>query len=498
MKPISRSLTTVLALLASASLLAGCMVGPDYVKPGTRVPAAWAGPAPSGPASPVGASRPATQPASAEKDLAQWWTAFGDATLTSLVARAVESNLDLRLAEARIRQARAARVAAISGLGPTLNGTSNYTRGQTGRAPITNQYQVGFDAGWELDIFGGTRRGVEAAEADLRLAVEDRRDVLVTLSAEVASNYVALRAYQQRLVIARRNLQAQQHSAEITRKKRAGGLVVSGLDVANAEAQVASTTAAIPMLEMAARQTIYSLGVLLDLEPAALAEQLSPAGAIPAAKLTVPLGVPSDLLRRRPDIRRAEADIHAATARIGVAVADLYPRVTISGSLGFRASDLRDWFNPLSRFWSFGPGVSWSLFNTGANLANIDIRKALADQTILAYRKTVLTAMQEVENALIASAKEQERRKALVDAVAANRKAVELSTDLYSQGQTDFLNVLNAQRSLYATEDALGDSEAAMSTDLIALYKALGGGWKEEKEEDLNAENAENAEKMKD
>jgi multidrug efflux system outer membrane protein len=478
MKPISRSLTTVLALLASASLLAGCMVGPDFVKPRTRVPSAWAGPAPSGPA-----SQPATQLASAEKDLAQWWTAFGDPTLTSLATRAVESNLDLRLAEARIRQARAARGAAISGLGPTLNGSSNYTRSQASggrgvRAPITDQYQAGFDAGWELDIFGGTRRNVEAAEADLRFAVEDRRDVLVTLSAEVASNYVALRAYQQRLVIARRNLQAQQQSAEITRKRLAGGLV-SRLDVANADAQVASTTAAIPLLEMAARQTIYSLGVLLDLEPAALAEQLSPAGAIPAAKLTVPLGVPSDLLRRRPDIRRAEADIHAATARIGVAVADLYPHVTISGSLGFRASDLRDWFNPLSGFWSFGPGVSWSLFNTGANLANIDIRKALADQTILAYRKTVLTAMQEVENALIASAKEQERRKALVDAVAANRKAVELSTDLYSQGETEFLNVLNAQRSLYATEDALGDSEAAMSTDLIALYKALGGGWEE-------------------
>ena len=474
--------------LLGLSLLAGCTVGPDFVKPGTRVPAAWAGPAPSGPA-----SRPATQPSSAEKDLAQWWTAFGDPTLTSLVTRAVESNLDLRLAEARIRQARAARGAAISGLGPTLNGTSNYTRGQTGRAPITNQYQAGFDAGWELDIFGGVRRGVEAAEADLRLAVEDRRDVLVTLSAEVASNYVALRAYQQRLVIARRNLQAQQHSAEITRKRRVGGLV-SRLDVANAEAQVASTTAAIPLLEMAAQQTIYNLGVLLDREPAALAEQLSPAGAIPAAKLTVPLGVPSDLLRRRPDIRRAEADIHAATARIGVAVADLYPHVTISGSLGFRASDLRDWFNPLSRFWSFGPGVSWSLFDTGRNLANIDIQKALTDQTILAYRKTVLTAMQEVENALIASAKEQERRKALVDAVAANRNAVELSTDLYSQGETEFLNVLNAQRSLYATEDALGDSEASMSTDLIALYKALGGGWNE----DLNAEHAEHAEKKKD
>ena len=481
MTPKGRFLTKAVvgAAVIGLSLLAGCMVGPNFAKPGAQVPAAWAGPAPSGPSPSVAASQPASQPSPAEIDLARWWTAFGDPTLTSLVTRAVESNLDLRLAEARIRQARAARGVAIAGLGPTVTGTSGYARGQNGRAPVTNHYQAGFDAGWELDIFGGQRRNVEAAEADLSFALEDRRDVLVTLSAEVAGNYVALRAYQQRLVIARRNLQAQQHSAEIARKRQASGLMASGLDVANADAQVAGTASAIPLLEMAARQTIYSLGVLLDREPAALAEQLSPAGAIPASNMTVPLGVPSDLLRRRPDIRRAEADIHAATARIGVATADLYPHVTISGSLGFQASDLRDWLSPVSRFWSFGPGVTWSAFNTGANLARIDIQKALADQTVLSYRKTVLTAMQEVENALIAAAKEQEHRKALVDAVAANRKAVDLSTRLYSQGETEFLNVLTAQRSLLATEDALADSERAKSTDLIALYKALGGGWQE-------------------
>ncbi len=466
------------AALLGLSLLAGCMVGPNFAKPGAQIPAGWTGPVPS-----AATSQPTTQPGLSEKDLAQWWTAFGDATLTSLVTRAVDSNLDLRLAEARIRQARVARGVAISGIGPSVGGSGSYTRSQASgargaRPPVTDHYQAGFDAGWEVDIFGGLRRNVEAAEADLRSAVEDRHDVLVTLSAEVASNYVALRAYQQRLVIARRNLQTQQHSAEITRKRLAGGLV-SSLDVANADAQVASTAAQIPLLEMASWQTIYSLGVLLDREPGALAQELSPADAIPASGLTVPLGVPSDLLRRRPDIRRAEADIHAATARIGVAVADLYPHVTISGSLGFQASDLSNWFNPLSRFWSFGPGVSWSLFNTGRNLAAIDIQKALTDQTILAYRKTVLTAMQEVENALIASAKEQERRKALIDGVAANRKAVDLSSRLYSQGETEFLNVLIAQRSLYATEDALADSERAMSTDMIALYKALGGGWKD-------------------
>jgi multidrug efflux system outer membrane protein len=461
------------------------MVGPDFLQPEPKVPATWAGPTPS----------PGPQPATAaEKDLALWWTVFGDRTLTSLVERAIESNLDYKLAEARIRQARAARGVAASGLGPTLDATGSFQRSrsplgtgstrtgsETGgatEAVISNQYQLGFDAGWELDLFGGVRRGIEAADADLQASVENRRDVLVTLTAEVALNYIDLRAFQRRIAIAQENLKAQQHSAQLTHQRFQSGFV-GGLDVANADAQVATTAAQIPLLEAAARQSIYNLSVLLGLAPATLVQELSPPSAIPTAPPAVPMGVPSDLLRRRPDIRRAEAEIHSATARIGVATADLFPNFTISGSAGLLTGDVSSWFNWTSRFWSLGSLVGWRVFDTGRTRANIEVQKALEEQSMITYQQTVLAALQEVENALIASAKEQEHRRALVDAVAANRKAVELSTKLYVEGQTDFLNVLDAQRSLYATEDSLVQSTGTVSTNLVSLYKALGGGWEE-------------------
>jgi multidrug efflux system outer membrane protein len=469
-------------LLCCLATLTGCMVGPDFQRPKSQVPGTWTGPTPP----------PSPQPATvAEKNLALWWTVFDDQTLTSLVKRAVESNLDFKLAEARIRQARAARGVAASGLGPTLDAAGSYQRshtpgitatgsnsgtGGTTEALTLNQYQLGFDAGWELDIFGGVRRGIEAAEADLQASVESRRDVLVTLTAEIARNYIDLRSFQQRIAIAQDNLKAQEHSAELTRQRFRFGFV-GGLDVANADAQVATTAAEIPLLEASARQSIYSLSVLLGLPPGALVQELSPRSAIPAAPPSVPVGVPSDLLRRRPDIRRAEAEIHSATARIGVATSDLFPKFTISGSTGLQAGDLSSWFNWAAGFWSLGSSLNWRVFDTGRTRSNIEVQKALEEQTLITYQQTVLSALQEVENALIASSKEQEHRKALVDAVAANRKAVELATKLYVEGQTDFLNVLDAQRSLYATEDSLVQSTGTVSTNLVALYKALGGGW---------------------
>ncbi len=453
-------------------MVAGCAVGPNFKPPDMQVPAEWAGPAPL----------PAITPG--EKDLTRWWTVFDDQKLTSLVERAVESNLDLKLAEARIRQARAARGVAASSLGPAVGAKGSFSRNQlTGvsanedtKGPLTNQYQAGFDASWELDIFGGIRRGIEAADANVQATVENRRDVLVTLTAEVARNYVALCAFQQRIAIAQQNLKTQKHSARLTRQRFEAGLA-SGLDVANAEAQVATTAAAIPLLEAQARQFIYNLSVLLGRDPAALVQELSTASTIPGAPPSVPVGVPSDLLRRRPDIRSAEAGIHSATAQIGVATADLFPRFFLSGSGGYQATKFSSWFEPAGLFWSLGPSVSWSVFDTGRIRSNIEVQKALAEQSVIVYQQTVLAALQETENALIASAKEEEHRKALADAVIANRKAVELSIALYTEGQTDFLNVLEAQRSLYATEDALVQSNGTVSTNLVALYKALGGGW---------------------
>jgi len=459
-------------------MVTACAVGPDFKSPDMPVPAGWAGPAPW----------PAVTPA--EEDLTQWWTVFDDNILASLIQQAVESNLDLKFAEARIRQARAARGVAESFLAPTLDATGSYLRSESSVSPstgtgrsndstvrvTTNQYFAGFDAAWELDIFGGVRRGIEAADADLQATMEARRDVLVTLTAEVARNYIDLRAFQERISIARQNLEAQKHSAKLTRQRFEGGFA-SGLDVANAEAQAATTAAVIPLLEASARQTIYSLSVLLGREPAALVQELAPALAIPAAPPSAPVGVPSNLLRRRPDIRQAEAEIHAATARIGVAEADLFPRFFISGSVGLRSSELGSWLDWTSRLWSIGPSASWRVFDMGRVRSDIAQQEALQEQSLIAFQKTVLTALQEVEDALISLSKEQEHREALVDAVAFNRKAVDLSIKLYTEGQTDFLNVLQAQRSLFITEEALAQSTRTLSTNLVALYKALGGGW---------------------
>ena len=454
---------------ACVMMTAGCTVGPDYQPQEPNMPAAYIG-------------RISTAETPAEyTDLVQWWTVFNDPNLTSLVDRAVKSNLDLLQAEARIRQARAARGVAAAGFWPTANTTGSYTRSRSGGSSATysNLFQAGLDAAWELDVFGGTRRSIEAAEADVQFAVEDHRDVLVTLVSEVSLNYVELRGFQQEIVIARDNLKAQQHTAELTRKRFQGGLVGS-LDVANADAQVATTASQIPTMETSAQQAIYNLSVLLGREPAALLEELSSASLIPTTPPEVPMGIPSELLRRRPDIRRAEAQIHGATARIGVATADLFPKFSLTGSLNFQSNQLNRLVKWNERSWTFGPAIDWQIFNAGSVSSNIKLQKAIQQETMLAYQKTVLTALQDVENALVAYANEHRRRKALVDAVAANRNAVELATKLYAQGQTDFLNVLNAQRSLYGSEEALVLSTRNLSTDLVALYKALGGGWDSE------------------
>ena len=456
------------ALLAGCVVaIAGCTVGPNYKPPEPNVPAEWVGPR-------IGAE-------GQSQELVNWWTKFGDPNLTSLIERAVQSNLDLKVAESRIQQARATRGMVSAGFWPIANLTGAGTRSRSAQGTVSNLYQAGLDSSWELDIFGGTRRNIEAADADLLAAVETRQDALVTLTAEVALNYIDLRGFQRQIFIAKENLQAQKHTADVTRQKFQGGFV-SALDVANADAQVATTSSQIPPLEQSARQTIYNISILLGLEPAALVQELSPESSIPPAPPEVPIGIPSDLLRRRPDIRRAEAQIHAATARIGVATADLFPSLSLSASAGFSSNQLDSLINWHKRLWSIGPSVDWRIFDAGRIGYNIKLQKALREETLLTYQQAVLTALQEVENSLIASAKEQEHRDAIIKAVAANRKAVALSTQLYAEGQTDFLNVLNAQRSLYASEDALVQSTRTVSTNLVALYKALGGGWSEQSE----------------
>lgn len=469
----------ILALWAAAGL--GCAVGPKYRPPQTETPPVWDGQKAASAALP---SKTTTDPVK----LVAWWEAFNDPTLSSLVERAVRANLDVRQAEARVRQARAARGVAGAPLWPQVDASALYQKSQGSSevggggaiataGGVRELFQVGLDASWELDIFGGTRRGLEAATADLRAAVEDRRDVLVTLAGEVGTNYLNLRGFQEQIAIARKNLAAQKKTADITRRRFEAGFV-SRLDVANADAQVATTEAQIPLLEASARSAVYSLGVLLGREPAALAEELSQESPIPPNPPEVPVGLPSELVRRRPDIRRAEAQLHAATARIGVATADLFPRFFLTGSVGLSSRDLARLGNlNTSKFWSFGPSVTWPVFAGGRIRANIEVQNALQEQALLAYQKTVLTALQDVETALVAYAKEQEHQKSLAKAVASNRQAVDLAMQRYVAGKTDFLNVLDAQRSLFATEEALTQSTRTLGTNLIALYKALGGGW---------------------
>jgi outer membrane protein, multidrug efflux system len=467
--------------------LSGCMVGPNYRTPQAPVPAAWS----------------EAQPAEAQAGaaVAQWWTTFKDPVLESLIARAVQSNWDLRTAAGRVREARALRGVAGADLWPTIDASGSYTRQRASENAIPfssggasnampggptpflqglkldqDLFQAGFDASWEVDLFGGVRRSIEAADADLAASQEALRDTLVSLLAEVARNYMEVRGFQRRLAIAQENVQAQQDTLELTRARFNAGLT-SELDVTQAASQLATTRSRIPALETSLKQGIHRLGVLLGQEPGALLTEMSTAAPIPTAPPEVPVGLPADLLRRRPDVRRAERQLAAATARVGVAAADLYPKLSLTGSLGLESLQLADLPKGASRFWSIGPMLSWPIFDAGRIRANIAVQDARTDQQLSTYEQTVLTALEEVENALVAYGREQVRRAQLVEAVEANRRAVALANDLYRNGLGTFLNVLDSEGALFASQSDLVQSEAGVSTDVVALYKALGGGW---------------------
>jgi len=466
-------------LLAAVLLFSGCAVGPDYRRPKEELPSAWIGASDKAPRE--------SRVSSMTVSLSTWWQAFNDPVLSSLIERGIASNLDLKLASQRIRQSRAVLGEARGALFPSLDASAGYQRSGT-HAPddsrtgieagsgTSSLYRAGLDASWEIDVFGGVRRGVEAARAEVEASVEDLRDVLVILVGDIGINYLNLRSLQEQLRITRDNLATQERSAEITRKRYEAGFA-SALDLSNALAQTASTKAQIPALEAQIRQTIYGLGLLLGDVPGSLIAELSPDRPLPAIPGKVPAGMPSQLLERRPDIRRAEARLHAATARIGVAKADLFPKFFLSGSAGLRADDLDSWSASVTRLWSAGPSVSWNIFNGGRTRARIEENKALAEQALIGYRKAILTALEEVESSWVAFEKEAERQESLKEAIEQNRRAVELANRLYVEGQNDFLSVLVAERSLYAAQAELVRSRNQEATNLVSLYKALGGGW---------------------
>jgi multidrug efflux system outer membrane protein len=513
-------------LCAAAS---GCMVGPDYKPPQVKLNPAFAEtqPPPTTQASTV--TSIATPPA-------EWWTTFRDPELESLIQRAAKGNYTLKEAASRVREARAQRGVTGSDLLPNLNigggyqrahgsknvnipigafggssGSSKSSSSATGAGKLTvpaaqtirpaineaphpggpqsafgssggfpgvntNLYEVGFDSTWEIDVFGGQRRAVEGAIYDIQAAQEDQRASLVMLLAEVAKNYIQLRGYQRQLAIANQNLDSQRQTLALTKSKFQAGFVTD-LDVARQATQVATTAAAAPALEAEIRISIHALGVLLGEDPDALSAELTVTAPIPPVPPEIPIGLPSDLLRRRPDIRRAERQLASATAAIGVAEADLFPKFSLTAALGFDATKPKKLLDWDSRYWSLSPGVSWPIFDAGRIHFNIEVQNEKQAQAAANYQQTVLDALKDVEDSLAMYRTEQLRNKALADAVSSSKQAVELAKQQYGQGITDFLTVLDAERDEFGTEDSLAQSDRNISTDLVALYKALGGGW---------------------
>lgn len=471
----------IVSSIAFLWLLAGCAnipsVGPNYHTPETKAPTQWTEPMAGG----------ETNSAAATAD---WWKIFHDPELDSLIGRAVSSNLDLRVAQLRVREARAQYGAAFANLGPTVDASGSYAHSlQSKHQPVlgslplpasvpfeNNVYQAGVDASWEMDIFGGRRRSVEAATAQLAIAEFNRRDVLVTLLGEVARNYVDLRGYQQQLAIANQNIAAQENSLAITRNRFTNGLATD-LDVQQARTVLASTRANVPTLEAAIETSTHALEVLLGQPTGTLQTELAAASPIPAQPPLVPVGLPSELLLRRPDIRSAERQLAAATANIGMAESDYFPKFSLTGNFGYESVSAGDWFTGGSKMWSVGPTVQWRLFDLGRIRANVKIQTARQEQALATYERTVLTAFEEVGNNLALYAKEQVRRNALQDEVSSSQKSLDTANRLYANGLTDFLHVLDAERSLYQAQDDLVQSDRTISADLVALYKSLGGGW---------------------
>jgi len=519
---------TVAALLLG-STLSGCAVGPHYRPPTPELPDRWHEPAAEG-------------LAAGDASLQAWWQVFEDETLSSLIKRAAEGNLDLRMAVLRIREARALRGVAAGELLPSLGGQGSYQRSKssangplafpqgpgkgemfgntmargitgnslgnvlaaiapdtpgvtnsvangligmlpsppgTAETDETNLLATGFDASWEIDVFGGIRRKVESADAALEVSVEDYRGMLVTLLAEVATTYIEIRTLQSEIESTRQNIALQKETLSLTQARLAVELATE-LDVQQAETNLATTESQLPQLESALSISMYRLSVLIGQEPHALCDELEAKVPIPVPPTEVLVGVPTDILRRRPDIRSAERRLAAQTARIGVAVSALYPQFTLSGTFGFESTDFNHALDARSISYGFGPSVRWNIFDGLRNLNRIAAQEAATHQSYVLYQRTLLMALQEVENSLVAYKREQARRDALVRAAEAAQRSVKLAETLYRNGLVDFQNVLDAQRSLVHLQNALAHSRGQVAINLVSLYKALGGGWSPE------------------
>jgi outer membrane protein, multidrug efflux system len=456
-------------LVLSLSVLAACYSSPGEHKTDVAVPDRWADPA-----------HASTEPPQA------WWKEFGDPELDSLIDRAVHANLDVAIAQARVREARALHEFSSGALLPQVNAHAVYTRSklsentaQPGTAQPQNLWDVGFDALWEVDLFGSNRSAVSAAQAGLEAAEENRRDALVTLLGEVARNYVELRGAQQQIALTKANAESQRRTLELTRSRFQAGLSTQ-LDVARAQTLLSNTDSLVPSLEIRVASAVHQLSVLLGEPPATLGPELTETKPVPTAQgaaAELASGLPSDLLRRRPDIRRAERELAQAAALTDEATANLYPKLTIGATLGLQSQTFNTLGSKGSDYWSIGPGLFAPIFHGGELRAAVRVQNAQQEQALDRYRLTVLGAFQEVEDALSAVARERERRQSLQESVASSRQALELANDLQLRGLIDFFEVLDAQRSQLLAEAALAQSDTNLSSETVALYKALGGGW---------------------
>ncbi|WP_290574208.1 efflux transporter outer membrane subunit [Algiphilus sp.] len=457
--------------LLAAALLAGCAVGPDYRQPPAPEPAAFA--------------NAGSAAYSAEPVRPRFWTAFDDALLAELVTRARDRNHELRIALARLNEARALRresvydalpvYSAEAGYGETLQ-SADQRPGQPRETRESALYSGAFDAVWELDFFGRVRRGIEASRASEQALEAELRDVQVSVAAEIARTYFELRATQQRLAVATRNAENQRATLDYVEARLEAGRGTE-FDQLRARSQLLTTRATIPQFETAVASAMHRLAVLVGEPPAALRDRLAPPRALPALPRLTAIGDPADLLRRRPDVRAAERRLAALTAQVGVATAELFPVVRFSGEIGFAVADADDAGSAIGETWGFGPSLSWAGLDLGHVRARIDRAEARADGALAGYEQAVLRALEETENALVAYGRNRERLELLAGTVDATRRAAGFAELRYDGGASDFLDVLDAQRAQLEAEDRFVQARLETAASLVALYKALGGGW---------------------
>jgi len=479
-----KSLSILLALG-----LAGCAVGPDYQAPKPVVPGSYHS------LDSQEGSKPQTSAINA-----RWWRSFNDPQLDSLIDRAIAGNLSLQQTVLRIAGAREQLTQAQGSLFPSLGASAKVTRQQLGLKGLleangatdqldsnvasqlngltqpVNLYQGSFDASWELDLWGKVRRQVEAANAQQQAAIEQRNDALVSLEAEVARAWLQLRGAQSTIQTLQQQIDVAQQTTELTRSQQQNGLAPL-TDVENARAQLSSLQAQLPQYQSQARQAMNGLAVLLGKTPGALDAELATPKALPTLPQFVPVGIPATLARRRPDIRQAEAMLHAQTAEIGVSVAQLFPSLSLTGQLGVRNTDVSYLDNWSSHFYSYGPSLSIPVFQGGQLVSSVRLARAQQASAALDYRQTVLTALQDVENALVSYRADQQRVTALDETTGALQRTFDLASDSYRQGLSTFLEVLDAQRQLAQAQAQATQARMQSALDLVALYKALGGGW---------------------